>query len=122
MSDITASESSGASAPPAGTPGAAVFSSPGMKAIARLTIALLIAVIGYNLVTEFIIGPVVSPGGEFGKHWVGAHERLEGRSPYYGPENVNYLGFNYPMFTAIIYTPLAFFTVHTAEHIWDTIG
>jgi len=55
-------------------------------------------------------------GVDYGKHYVAAREVLAGRSPFVGE---NYLGFNYPQFTAWLYLFLAAFSLEGAEKVWN---
>ncbi len=80
---------------------------------------VLWALAAWQFVTEFVIGPVMSPGTDFRKHWIASNLLIEGGNPYRGENNVNFLGFNYPMFTALIYVHLAAFEHRTAEIVWD---
>jgi len=55
-------------------------------------------------------------GVDFPKHYAAAQRIVAGAGPF--PDN-DWAGWPYPVFTALIYAPLAFFTRAQAELIWD---
>ena len=80
-------------------------------------VALVLATL-FFLVRDIVHQPFQDTGVDFPTHWLAAKAMQQGQSPYYG-EHL-YLGYNYPMFLAIIWYPLAWVpTVEAAEKIWD---
>jgi len=89
----------------------------------HLTIAIALwGMAVWQFVSQLVLVTFAESGVDFEKHWIGARELVAGRSPYTGPENINLLGFNYPMFTAAAFAHLAAFDLKTAEFIWDATG
>lgn len=68
---------------------------------------------------HFLWYPLHAYGIDFPKHWYAGLRIVQGISPYDGEL---YLGFNYPLFVAFLYTPLTLFTLQTAETVFDWLN
>ena len=84
--------------------------------IEKVFVAVLILLCLLQVGRYAVWMPLTIHGIDYGKHHIAARQIIEGKSPYIGE---NYLSFNYPVFTAVIYTWLAAFDFETGETAWD---
>ena len=83
---------------------------------ARLLWRCAVLFVAFNVIKHGLILPLVTPGVDFGKHWLAARAVLEGRSVYVGEEL--YLGFNYPQWSALVTFWLGWLSRGAAEIVW----
>jgi hypothetical protein len=61
--------------------------------------------------------PITQPNADYLKHWEAAKAVLAGRTPYFGAPDL-YLGFNYPLFTAYLFSYLGFLQFEASRIVW----
>lgn len=89
--------------------------SAGVRALVVLFWVFASAIFVWN----HLVLPYRIEGVDYGKHWIASGRILAGESPYTGEL---FLSFNYPLFIAFIYAPLAFVTHETGERIFDALN
>ena len=87
-----------------------------LLSLRRLLLALCWMAWAFMFVKYVLILPYIFPGVDFPKHHRAAVEIIHGRSPFTGR---NFLGFNYPLFTAWVYSFLAPLSEAQAKIVWD---